>query len=138
MKILILGGNGHVGTRLTLRLNELGHDTLVASRTNGVDAVTGAGLGDAMAGVDVVVDVLNTVDMDPAAATAFFRGSTERVLAAEHTTGVRHHVLLSVVGADRALANGYYVGKVAQEEAVRDGGIPFTIVRAKQFHDFIP
>jgi uncharacterized protein YbjT (DUF2867 family) len=138
MKILILGGNGHVGTRLTLRLNELGHDTIVASRTNGVDAVTGAGLGIAMADVDVVVDVLNTVDMDPAAATAFFRGSTERVLAAEHTTGVRHHVLLSVVGADRALTNGYYVGKVAQEEAVRDGGIPFTIVRATQFHDFIP
>lgn len=138
MKILILGGNGHVGTRLTVRLHELGHDTVVGSRTNGIDAVTGEGLGAAMVGVDVVVDVLNTVEMDAAAATAFFRGSTERALAAEHTTGVRHHVLLSVVGADRALANGYYVGKVAQEEAVRDGGVPFTIVRATQFHDFVP
>lgn len=138
MKILILGGNGHVGARLAVRLGELGHETVIASRTNGGDAVTGAGLGAAMNGVDVVVDVLNTVDMDAAAATAFFRGTTERVLAAEHSIGVRHHVLLSVVGADRALANGYYVGKVAQEEALRDGGIPFTIVRATQFHDFVP
>lgn len=138
MKILIVGGNGHVGTRLADRLRNLGEDVTAASRSTGVDAVTGEGLGAAMNGVDVVVDVLNTMEMDAAAATAFFRGTTERVLAAEHTTGVRHHVLLSVVGADRALANGYYTGKVAQEDAVRDGGIPFTIVRATQFHDFVP
>lgn len=138
MKILVAGGNGHVGSRLTARLNDLGHQVVVASRATGVDAVTGEGLGDAMTGVDVVVDVLNTMEMDAAAATAFFRGTTERLLAAEHTTGVRHHVLLSVVGADRALENGYYAGKVAQEDAVRDGGIPYTIVRATQFHDFVP
>ncbi|OLT46154.1 SDR family oxidoreductase [Cellulosimicrobium sp. CUA-896] len=137
MKILVLGGTGHVGARLTVRLAALGHETVAASRTSGVDAVTGEGLGAAMAGVDVVVDVLDTVDTDVAAATAFFRGTTERVLAAEHTTGVHHHVLLSVLGADRALANGYHAGKVAQEEAVRDGGIPFTIVRATQFHDAV-
>jgi uncharacterized protein YbjT (DUF2867 family) len=138
MKILIIGGNGHVGTRLTARLRELGHEVTAASRGNGVDALTGRGLGEAMENVDAVVDVLNTMEMDAAAATAFFRGTTERVLAAEHTTGVRHHVLLSVVGADRALANGYYAGKVSQEDAVRDGDIPFTIVRATQFHDFVP
>ena len=138
MKILIVGGNGHVGTRLAARLRDLGHDVSSASRASGVDALTGEGLGEAMAHTDTVVDVLNTVEMDAAAATAFFRGTTERLLAAEHTTGVRHHVLLSVVGADRALANGYYTGKVAQEDAVRDGDIPFTIVRATQFHDFVP
>lgn len=138
MKLLIIGGNGQVGQRLTTRLRELGHEAIVGSRSAGIDAVTGEGLGDAMIGVDVVVDVLNTSEMDAAAATAFFRGSTERILAAEHSSGVRHHVLLSIVGADRALANGYYVGKVAQEEAVRDGGVPFTIVRATQFHQFVP
>ncbi|PJJ73523.1 uncharacterized protein YbjT (DUF2867 family) [Diaminobutyricimonas aerilata] len=138
MKILIVGGNGHVGTRLAARLRDLGEDVIAGSRSTGVDAVTGEGLGAAMDGADVVVDVLNTMEMDVTAATAFFRGTTERILAAEHTTGVRHHVLLSVVGADRALANGYYAGKVAQEDALRYGDIPFTIVRATQFHDFVP
>lgn len=138
MRFLIIGGSGQVGSRLTSRLRELGHEVAVGSRDTGVDAVTGEGLGDAMIGADVVVDVLNTGEMDAAAATAFFRGTTERLLAAEHSTGVRHHVLLSIVGADRARANGYYVGKVAQEEAVRDGDIPFTIVRATQFHHFVP
>lgn len=138
MEILIIGGNGHVGTRLVARLRELGHSVRVGARENGVDAVTGDGLGEAMAGVDVVVDVLNTAEMDAAAATAFFKGSTERILAAEHSTGVGHHVLLSIVGADRARANGYYVGKVAQEDALRDADVPFSLVRATQFHDFVP
>jgi uncharacterized protein YbjT (DUF2867 family) len=138
MKVLIIGGNGYVGSRLTSRLQELGHEVVVGARENGVDAATGAGLGEAMAGVDVVVDVLNTAEMDAAAATAFFKGTTERILAAEQTTGVRHHVLLSIVGADRALANGYYVGKVAQEDTVRDADVPYSIVRATQFHHFLP
>jgi uncharacterized protein YbjT (DUF2867 family) len=138
MKILIIGGNGHVGARLTTRLRKLGHDVSVGARENGVDAVTGAGLGEAMTGSDVVVDVLNTGEMDAVAATAFFKGSTERILAAEQTTGVRHHVLLSIVGADRALGNGYYVGKVAQEDTLRDADVPYSVVRATQFHDFVP
>lgn len=138
MRLLIAGGTGHVGSRLAAHLRGLGHEVGVGARASGVDAVTGAGLGDAMTGVDVVVDVLNTAEMDAAAATAFFRGTTRRLQAAELSTGVRHHVLLSVVGADRALANGYYAGKVAQEDAVRDGDVPFTIVRATQFHDFVP
>jgi len=138
MRMLVAGGTGHVGSRLTARLRELGHDVVVGSRRDGFDPVTGAGVGDAVRGADVVVDVLNSPEMAAAAATAFFRGTTERLLAAELSTGVRHHVLLSVVGADRALANGYYVGKVAQEDAVREGEVPFTIVRATQFHDFVP
>lgn len=138
MRLLVAGGTGHVGSRLTARLRELGHDVAVGSRGGGFDPVTGAGVGETVRGADVVVDVLNVPETDPAAATAFFRGTTERLLAAGLSTGVRHHVVLSVVGADRALANGYYAGKVAQEEAVRDGGVPFTIVRATQFHDFVP
>jgi uncharacterized protein YbjT (DUF2867 family) len=138
MKLLIAGGNGYVGTRLADRLRALGHNVTAGSRATGFDAVTGAGLGDAMRGVDVVVDVLNTADIDAAAATAFFRGTTERILAAEKSTGVRHHVLLSIVGADRALANGYYAGKVAQEDAVKNSDVPFTIVRATQFYSFVP
>ncbi|RMI12504.1 SDR family oxidoreductase [Cellulomonas triticagri] len=138
MRMLVAGGTGHVGSRLTARLRELGHDVVVGSREDGFDPVTGAGVGDAVRGADVVVDVLNTPEMEAAAATAFFRGTTERLLAAELSTGVRHHVLLSVVGADRALANGYYAGKVAQEDAVREGDVPFTVVRATQFHHFVP
>ncbi|ARJ04224.1 hypothetical protein GCM10010988_29640 [Cnuibacter physcomitrellae] len=138
MEILIVGGNGHVGSRLGARLRELGHTVRIGSRQNGVDAVTGEGLGEAMAGADVVVDVLNTAEMDAAAATAFFQGTTERMLAAEQSTGVGHHVLLSIVGVDRARANGYYAGKVAQENAVRDADVSFSIVRATQFHDFVP
>lgn len=138
MRILVMGGDGHVGARLTRRLRDLGHEITAASRASGVDAVTGSGLGEVMRDMQVVVDVLNTPEMDGAAATSFFRGTTERLLATEHTTGVRHHVLLSVLGADRAHGNGYYLGKVAQEDAVRDGGIPYTIVRSTQFHDFVP
>ncbi|GIG36838.1 hypothetical protein Cpa01nite_22190 [Cellulomonas pakistanensis] len=136
--MLIAGGTGHVGSLLTARLRSLGHEVVVGSREDGFDPVTGTGVGDAVRGADVVVDVLNSPEMDAAAATAFFRGTTERLLAAELSTGVRHHVLLSVVGADRALANGYYAGKVAQEDAVREGDVPFTVVRATQFHDFVP
>ncbi|BDI21417.1 SDR family oxidoreductase [Herbiconiux sp. L3-i23] len=138
MRILIIGGAGHVGARLVARLRQSGHDVRVGSRDHGVDALTGAGLGDAMTGIDVVVDVLNTTEMEPAAATAFFKVSTERIIAAEQTAGVRHHVLLSIVGADRARGNGYYVGKVAQEDAVRAAEVSYSIVRATQFYDFVP
>jgi len=138
MRIFVAGGRGQVGGPLTELLRSRGHEVLVGSRSAGVDVLTGAGLGEALRGVDVVVDVLNTSEMTAEAATAFFRGSTERLLAAEQTAGVRHHVLLSIVGADRALANGYYVGKVAQEAAVKDSDVPYSIVRATQFTEFVP
>ncbi|RBY89415.1 SDR family oxidoreductase [Blastococcus sp. TF02A-30] len=138
MRLFVAGGQGLVGGRLVERLRAAGHEAAAGSRRTGVDALTGAGLGAALAGVDVVVDVLDTPDMTTEAATAFFRGTTTRLLAAEQSTGVRHHVLLSVVGADRALANGYHAGKVAQEDAVRDGDVPFSIVRATRFHEVVP
>ncbi|RIX28413.1 SDR family oxidoreductase [Amnibacterium setariae] len=138
MRIFIAGGRGHVGGRLAERLRRDGHEVVAGSRSNGIDVVTGEGLGAALVGVDAVVDVLNAQVMEAEASIEFFRGTTLRLLAAELTTGVRHHVLLSVVGADRATGNGYYAGKVAQEDAVRDEEVPFTVVRATQFHDFVP
>lgn len=138
MRIVVAGGLGHVGSRLTGRLQDQGHVVVVCSRRRGTDVVTGEGLGAATAGAEVVVDVLDTAETEAAAAVDFFRGTTLRLLAAGLSSGVRHHVVLSVVGADRAAGNGYFAGKVSQEEAVRDGGLPFTIVRATQFHDFVP
>ncbi|GAA2752937.1 SDR family oxidoreductase [Amnibacterium kyonggiense] len=138
MRIFIAGGRGHVGARLADRLRRDGHEVVVGSRTTGVDVVTGEGLGAALAGVDAVVDVLNAPVQEAEASVEFFRGTTLRLLAAELTTGVRHHVLLSIVGADRAHGNGYYAGKVAQEDALRDQEVPFTVIRATQFHDFVP
>lgn len=138
MRVFVAGGRGLVGSRLVTRLRAQDHDVVVGSRAAGVDVLTGHGLGDALVGVDVVVDVLNTPDLDPEAATAFFRTTTRRLLAAEESTGVGHHVLLSVVGADRAPGNGHLVGKVAAEDAVRDGDVPFSVVRATQFGEFVP
>jgi uncharacterized protein YbjT (DUF2867 family) len=138
MRIFIAGGRGHVGGRLAERLHRDGHEVVVGTRSSGIDVVTGAGLGEALDGVDSVVDVLNAPVREAEAAIEFFRGTTLRLLAAELTTGVRHHVLLSVVGADRAAGNGYYAGKVAQEDALREEEVPFTVVRATQFHDFVP
>ncbi|WP_432564012.1 SDR family oxidoreductase [Kineococcus sp. SYSU DK003] len=138
MRIFVAGGRGQVGVPLADLLRSQGHEVVVGSRADGVDVLTGAGLGAALAGVEVVVDVLNTTETEAGAATAFFRGTTERLLAAEQSAGVRHHVLLSIVGADRALANGYYAGKVAGEDAVRGGDVPFSIVRATQFVEFVP
>ncbi|WP_114560581.1 SDR family oxidoreductase [Desertihabitans aurantiacus] len=138
MRIIVVGGHGQVGRPLVELLRSQGHDALAVSRRTGVDVLTGEGLGLALAGAEVVVDVLNTTEQDPEAATAYFRGTTERLLAAGQSTGVGHHVLLSVVGADRALGNGYYVGKVAQEDAVREADLPFSIVRATQFHELVP
>jgi uncharacterized protein YbjT (DUF2867 family) len=138
MKIFIAGGTGHVGSRLAAVLHAGGHVVTIGSRRSGVDVLTGRGLGAAVAGAEVVVDVLNVVEPEEAPAVAFFRGTTERLLAAEQTVGVRHHLVLSVVGADRTRGNGYYAGKVAQEDAVMDGDTPFTILRATQFHEFLP
>lgn len=138
MKFFLAGGHGQVGRPLAERLRADGHLVVVGSRRDGVDVLTGDGLGAALQGVDVVVDVLNTTELDAGAAAAFFRGTTQRLLAAELSTGVRHHVLLSIVGTDRAPGNGYYVGKVAGEDALRAGDVPFSIVRATQFHEFLP
>ena len=122
MKIVVIGGGGLIGTALVTRLRERGHEVVVASRSSGTDAVTGAGLPAAMAGANVVVDVANSPSFEDAAVLAFFEASTRNLLAAGKAAGVKHHVALSVVGADRLPDSGYMRAKVAQERLIRAGG----------------
>ncbi|MGF6933278.1 uncharacterized protein YbjT (DUF2867 family) [Paraburkholderia sp. UCT70] len=137
MKIVVIGGSGLIGSRLVTLLGEAGHEALAASPRTGVNAVTGEGLSNALAGADVVVDVANAPSWEPQAVLDFFRTSTRNLGKAEVAAGVRHHVALSIVGCDRTPENAYFVAKVAQEEAIEAAGVPYTIVRATQFMEFI-
>jgi uncharacterized protein YbjT (DUF2867 family) len=137
MKIVVVGGGGLIGTPLVARLRDRGHEVVAASRSSGIDAVTGAGLSAALAGASVVVDVANSPSFADAAVLAFFEASSRNLLAAGAAAGVGHHVALSVVGADRLPDSGYMRAKVAQEGLIRSAGIPYTIVRATQFFEFV-
>lgn len=137
MKIVVLGGTGLVGYKLTALLRERGHEVVAAAPCTGVNTVTREGLAEAMDGTDVVVDVVNTASGTAAEVQAFFETSSRNVLAAEAAAGVRHHVALSIVGSDRNPDNPYLCAKWAQEQVVRAAGVPFTIVRSTQFHEFV-
>jgi uncharacterized protein YbjT (DUF2867 family) len=137
MKIVVIGGTGLIGSKLVERLRRAHFDPLAASPESGVDTLTGEGLEDALAGARVVVDVSNAPAWDDSAVMDFFKTSSRNTLAAERDAGVSHHVALSVVGADRVPDSGYLRAKVAQEEMVKAGGVPYTIVRATQFFEFI-
>jgi len=137
MKIVVIGGTGLIGSKLVSRLSERGHEAVAASPNTGVDAITGQGLAEALAGTQAVVDVSNAPDWSDAAVMDFFQTSTRNILAAEAATGIGHHVTLSVVGTDRLQGSGYFRAKLAQEEAVKAGAIPSTILRATQFFEFI-
>jgi uncharacterized protein YbjT (DUF2867 family) len=137
MKIVVIGGSGLVGKKLVPLLRERGHEAVPASPSSGVNALTGEGLAGALAGADVVVDVANSPSFADAAVLEFFEASTRNLLAAERAAGVRHHVALSVVGADRYPDSGYLRAKVAQENLIKAGGVPYTIVRATQFFEFL-
>jgi uncharacterized protein YbjT (DUF2867 family) len=137
MKIAVIGGTGLIGSKLVERLREGGHEPLAASPDTGVNTLTGEGLSEALEGAQVVVDVANAPVWDDAAVLDFFQTSSRNVLAAEVAARVEHHVTLSVVGADRLPESGYLRAKVAQEEAVKAGFIPYTILRASQFFEFI-
>jgi uncharacterized protein YbjT (DUF2867 family) len=137
MKIVVIGGTGLIGSKLVEKLREAGHEPLPASPDTGVNALTGEGLDDALAGAEVVVDVANAPAWDDAAVLDFFKTASDNLLSAEAAAGVGHHVTLSVVGADRLAESGYMRAKVAQEELVKAGPIPYTIVRATQFFEFI-
>jgi uncharacterized protein YbjT (DUF2867 family) len=137
VNIAVIGGTGLIGSKLVEQLSGHGHDALAASPDTGVDTVTGEGLAEALEGAQVVVDVANAPAWDDAAVLHFFRTSTRNLLAAEEAAGVSHHVALSVVGTDRLPESGYFRAKVAQEEAVKAGRVPYTIVRASQFFEFI-
>lgn len=137
MKIVVIGGSGLIGSRLVTLLREAGHEALAASPRSGVNAVTGEGLDNALAGAEVVVDVTNAPSWEPQAVLDFFRTSARNLGKAEAAAGVRHHVALSIVGCERSPENAYFAAKVAQEELIKAAGVPYTIVRATQFMEFI-
>jgi uncharacterized protein YbjT (DUF2867 family) len=137
MNVTIIGGSGLIGRHLAPLLERAGHQVTLASPSRGVDTLTGGGLARALERADVVVDVSNSPSFEEQAVMAFFRTSTANLLAAEKAAGVRHHVALSVVGADRLADNGYMRAKVAQETLIQAATVPYTIVRATQFFEFL-
>jgi uncharacterized protein YbjT (DUF2867 family) len=137
MQIVIIGGTGLIGSKLVNKLRDQGHDAVPASPQMGVNTITGEGLAEALAGADVVVDVSNAPFWEDAAVLKFFETSTRNILAAEAAAGVRHHVALSVVGTERLLESGYFRAKMAQEGLITQSSIPYSIVRATQFFEFI-
>jgi uncharacterized protein YbjT (DUF2867 family) len=137
MKIVIIGGTGLIGSKVVQRLTALGHEAVPAAPNTGVNTLTGEGLDDALSGARVVVDVSNSPSFEDAAVMAFFQTSTRNILAAESKAGVRHHVMLSVVGSGRLPYSGYMRAKVAQEKLVSESSIPYSIVHATQFFEFM-
>jgi uncharacterized protein YbjT (DUF2867 family) len=137
MKIVVIGGSGLIGSKLCKKLADRGHDVLAASPKSGVNSVTGEGLADALAGARVVVDVSNAPSWEDAAVMKFFDASTRNLAAAEANAGVGHHVALSVVGTERLQESGYFRAKLIQEKLIAASGIPYTIVRATQFLEFL-
>jgi len=135
MKIAVAGGTGVVGHHVVDLAREAGHEAVVLARSTGVDLVAGAGVAEALHGVAAVVDVASVQTQDARRSREFFGTVTRNLLAAEQEAGVGHHVALSIVGIDRA-PGGYYAGKVLQEELVSAGGVPWTVLRATQFHEF--
>jgi uncharacterized protein YbjT (DUF2867 family) len=137
MKIVVIGGTGLIGSKLVTKLDEHGHEAIAASPNTGVDTLTGEGLAEAVAGASVVVDVSNSPSFEDAAVLEFFDTSTRNLLAVEAAAGVGHHVALSVVGTERLTESGYFRAKLAQEKLIEDSAIPYSIVRATQFFEFL-
>lgn len=136
MKIVVIGGTGLIGSKLVALLRQRGHEVLAASPNSGVNTLTGEGLAEALAGAQVVVDVANSPSFEDVPVMKFFETSGRTLLAAEAKAGVRHHIALSIVGADRLPESGYMRAKVAQENLIKASGIPYTILRSTQFMEF--
>src|SRR5213593_4805924 len=137
MKIVVIGGSGLIGSKLVSKLREQGHEAVAASPNSGVNTVTGEGLAEALKGASVVVDVTNSPSFEDAAVLKFFETSTRNLLTYEASAGIGHHVALSVVGTERLLESGYFRAKIAQEKMIKASSIPYSIVRATQFFEFI-
>jgi uncharacterized protein YbjT (DUF2867 family) len=137
MKIVVIGGTGLIGSKTIPVLRQGGHEVLAASPKTGVNAITGEGLKEALAGAQVVIDLSNSPSFENKAVLEFFQTSGRNLLPAEAAAGVRHHVALSIVGIDRTADNGYFRAKVAQEKLIETSGIPYTIIRATQFLEFL-
>jgi uncharacterized protein YbjT (DUF2867 family) len=137
VKIVVIGGTGLIGSKVVTKLRESGVEAVAAAPNTGVNTITGDGLAGALTGASVVVDVSNSPSFEDAAVLAFFETSTRNLLAAESAAGVRHHVALSVVGTERLTESGYFRAKIAQEKLIKDGPIPYSIVHATQFFEFM-
>src|SRR5512146_775632 len=137
MKIVVIGGTGLIGSRLVKKLREHGHDAVAASPSSGVNSVTGEGLAEVLKGASAAVDVTNSPSWEDAAVLKFFETSTRNLLNYEAAAGVGHHVALSVVGTERLLESGFFRAKMAQENLIKASSIPYTIVRATQFFEFV-
>jgi len=137
MKIVVIGGTGLIGSKLVAKLGEHGHEAIAASPNSGVNTLTGEGLAEVLEGAQVVVDVSNSPSFEDAAVLDFFTTSTTNLLAAEKAAGITHHVALSVVGTEGLPESGYMRAKVAQEKLIKESGIPFSLVHATQFFEFV-
>ena len=137
MKIVVIGGTGLIGSKLVAKLREQGHEAVPAAPNTGVNTLTGEGLSEALEGAQVVVDVSNAPDWEDSAVMHFFETSTRNVLEAEKAAGIGHHVALSVVGTDRLTESGYFRAKLAQEQLIQGSSIPYSIVHATQFFEFL-
>jgi uncharacterized protein YbjT (DUF2867 family) len=137
MKIVVIGGSGLIGSKLVPKLREQGHEAVAASPNSGVNSITGEGLAEALKGASVVVDVTNSPSWEDAAVMKFFETSTRNLLSYGAAAGVKHHVVLSVVGTERLLASGFFRAKMAQENSIKASSNPYTIIRATQFFEFV-
>jgi uncharacterized protein YbjT (DUF2867 family) len=137
LKIVVIGGSGLIGSKLVKKLREHGYEVVAASRDSGVNTLTGEGLAETLNGASVVVDVSNSPSFEDAAVLTFFETSTRNLLAAEAEAGVGHHVALSVVGTKRLSESGYFRAKIAQEKLIEESSIPYSIVHATQFFEFV-
>ena len=136
-KVVVIGGTGLIGSKLVNKLRGQGHEAVAAAPNTGVNTLTGEGLAEVLKGAAVVVDVSNSPSWDDAAVLNFFETSTRNLLDYEAAAGVRHHVALSVVGIERLAVSGYFRAKIAQEKLIRESSIPYTIVHATQFFEFL-
>lgn len=137
MKIVVIGGTGLIGSKLVAKFGQRGHEAVAASPKSGVNAVTGEGLAGVLADADVVVDVANAPSWEPVAVLDFFQRSSRNLVTAEVTAGVKHHVALSIVGTERSPDNSYFRAKLAQETIIKSARVPYSIVRATQFFEFL-
>lgn len=137
MKVVVIGGTGLIGSKLINKLKASGHDAVAASPSTGVNTLTGEGLAEVLQGADVVVDVSNSPSFEDKAVLEFFENSTRKILAAEKNAGVGYHIALSIVGVDLLPDSGYFRAKVAQENLIKASKVPYTIVRATQFFEFL-
>ena len=137
MKIVVIGGTGLIGSMVVAKLKQNGHEAIAAAPSTGINTITGEGLLDALAGAEVVIDVANSPSIEDRAAMDFFQTAGKNLTAAEVAAGIKHHVALSVVGADRSPDNGYFRAKAAQEALIKSSTVPYTIIRSTQFMEFL-